>query len=104
MSRDVKWAEWEKLKPTHGMSIFEKQPELLKEECCVEKAEEYEIIDMDEEHYERQADQPVQNTVQPVQNTVKAAPQQPVPIEIRAMREARLKKEAEDEAQERQES
>jgi len=26
LSRDVKWAEWVKLKPTHGMSIFEKQP------------------------------------------------------------------------------
>jgi len=51
LSRDVKWAEWVKLKPAHGMSIFEKQPELLEEECCVEKAEEYEIIDMDEEHY-----------------------------------------------------
>jgi len=63
LSKDVKWAEWVKLKPTHGMSIFEKQPELLKEECCVEKAEEYEIIDMDEEHYERQVIQPVQNPV-----------------------------------------
>jgi len=28
----MKWAEWEKLKPTHGISIFEKKPELLEEE------------------------------------------------------------------------
>ncbi len=106
LSRDVKWAEWEKLKPTHGMSVFEKKPELLKEECCVKKAKEYEIINMDEEHYERQVIQPVQNPIQPVQNAVKAAPQQPAPqqpvtIETRAMKQARLKKEAEDKAEDK---
>jgi len=70
LSRDVKWVEWVKLKPTHRMSIFEKQPELLEDECCIEKAEEYEIVDMDEEHYEGQVVQPVQNPVLPVQNPV----------------------------------
>jgi len=50
-----------KLTPTHGMSIFETQPELLKDECCIDKAEEPEIVDMDEEHYEGQVVQPVQN-------------------------------------------
>ena len=28
LSRDVRWAEWNKLKPTDGVSIFDKQPEL----------------------------------------------------------------------------
>jgi len=27
-SRDVKWAEWRKMKPQDGVSIFDKQPEL----------------------------------------------------------------------------
>ncbi len=106
LSRDVKWAEWEKLKPTHGISIFEKKPELLEEECCVKKVEEYEIIDLDEENYEKQGSPPVQNAVkaapqQPVQNAVKAAPQQPVPTETRAMKQARLKKEAEEKAEDK---
>jgi len=118
LSRDVKWAEWEKLKPTHGISIFEKKPELLKEECCVKKVEEYEIFDLDEENYEKQLNPPVQNAVkaapqqpvqnavkaapqQPVQNSVKAAPQQPVPTETRAMKQEKLKKEAEEKAEDK---
>jgi len=56
---------------------------------------------MDEEHYERQVIQPVQNPVQPVQNAVKATPQQPVPVETRAMKEARLKQEAKDKAEDK---
>ena len=55
LSRDMKWAEWEKLKPTQGMSIFVKKPELLQEESCVKKAEEYETIDLDEEYYDQPA-------------------------------------------------
>jgi len=31
-SRDVKWAEWSKMKPQDGISIFEKQPDLLEQE------------------------------------------------------------------------
>jgi len=48
-SRDVRWAEWEKMKPTDGVSIFEKQPELMKQESCIKKSEEYEVVDLDEE-------------------------------------------------------
>jgi len=48
-SRDVRWAEWEKMKPTDGVSIFERQPELMKQESCIKKSEEYEVVDLDEE-------------------------------------------------------
>ena len=48
-SRDVRWAEWEKTRPKDGVSIFEKQPKLIKQESCIKESEEYEVVDLDEE-------------------------------------------------------
>ena len=37
------------MKSTDGVSIFEKQPELMKQESWIKKSEEYEVVDLDEE-------------------------------------------------------
>jgi len=50
-SSDVKGAEWSKMKPQDGISIFEKQPELLEQESYIQKSEEYETVDLDEVDY-----------------------------------------------------
>jgi len=50
-SRDVKCAEWVKMKPQDVISIFEKQPELLEQERYIQKSEEYETVDLDEVDY-----------------------------------------------------
>jgi len=39
------------MKPTDGVSIFEKQPELKEQESCIRKSEEYEVVDLGEDDH-----------------------------------------------------
>jgi len=85
LSRDVRWAEWNKIQPSDGVSIFDEQPELLKQVSCIKKSEEYETVDLDEEDGNMEDSKPVT-----------AAVKQPgilrqTSMETRAMKDAKIK-------------
>jgi len=89
LSRDVRWADWNKMKPTDGVSIFDKQPELLKQESCIKTSEEYETVDLDDEDDNEIESKPVTAAVK------QPGILRPTYMETRAMKDTRIKKEEE---------
>jgi len=87
----VRWAEWVKIKPTDGVSIFEMQPELKEQESCIRKSEEYEIVDLEEEDHNLSKLAAVDEEEEKEEEAQKPQAQQGA-VETRAMKERKKEK------------
>jgi len=95
-SRDVRWAKWVKMKPTDGVSIFEKQSELKEQESCIKKSEEYEVVDLEEENHNL-AELPVVDEEEEKQEEAQKPQAQQEGVETRAMKERKKERKKREE-------